>query len=164
MTAIELLREKLGLDGLSAPLRKTSRPANLAFVDIHACTGCGLCVTACPTLCIESLANSKAGRGGTEPVQIRYQECIGCGLCVEICQHLAQASAIRNYDTNLVEQALSCKIGAEAPQIAGSVEPLDEYWAEEGSFHHMGERASLRLKSLTDTELAVIEGARLPHG
>ena len=41
------------------------------------CTGCGDCVTACPTACLEML--------GPLPWLPRPGDCISCGLCVMVC-------------------------------------------------------------------------------
>ncbi len=161
MTAIDVLRSRLGLAAAEQPLRKTSRPRAVALIDVDACTGCGLCVPACPAACIEALVDSPPDRTSAPAVQVRHDECLGCGLCVEICTHLAHVSAIRSYDTNLVEQALGCDIAAQAPLAPTSPEPGNEYWAEEGAFHHMGEGARIQVADLSPEErTALAAGAR----
>jgi Fe-S-cluster-containing hydrogenase component 2 len=45
-------------------------------VDKEKCTGCGICVNACPTGAI-SMVSGKA--------QIDQDECINCGDCVQAC-------------------------------------------------------------------------------
>jgi ferredoxin len=47
----------------------------LAIVDAEKCTGCGMCMDACPT----GAALLK------EVVRIDPKRCVGCGCCVEIC-------------------------------------------------------------------------------
>ena len=123
MTAIDVLRSRLGVATAGPPQRKIARPRTVALIDVHACTG--------------------------------------CGLCVEICTHLAHVSAIRSYDTNLVEQALGCAIAADAPLARTSPEPGHEYWAEEGAFHHMGEGTRIPVADLSPEErTALAAGAR----
>ncbi len=161
MTAIDVLRSRLGVATAGPPQRKIARPRTVALIDVHACTGCGLCVPECPAACIEPLASVPLDRTDAPPVQTRHDECLGCGLCVEICTHLAHVSAIRSYDTNLVEQALGCAIAADAPLARTSPEPGHEYWAEEGAFHHMGEGTRIPVADLSPEErTALAAGAR----
>ncbi len=49
----------------------------LPTIDLERCTGCGHCVTYCPTQAVELLA----GR----PVIVRPADCSYCGLCEELC-------------------------------------------------------------------------------
>ena len=44
------------------------------------CTGCGLCLAACPQQCIDS---------STIPFRIRNENCLMCGRCIEICPQKA---------------------------------------------------------------------------
>ena len=44
------------------------------------CTGCGLCLAACPQQCIDA---------GTVPFSIRNENCLMCGRCIEICPQKA---------------------------------------------------------------------------
>ena len=44
------------------------------------CTGCGLCLAACPQQCIDA---------STVPFSIRSENCLMCGGCIEICPHKA---------------------------------------------------------------------------
>ena len=53
------------------------------------CTGCGLCLAACPQQCIDS---------GTVPFRIRSENCLICGRCIEICPQKA-VSRRRNYES-----------------------------------------------------------------
>ncbi len=49
----------------------------LPLLDPTRCTGCGDCVRACPTDCLEM--------AGPLPWLPRPLDCIGCGLCVWLC-------------------------------------------------------------------------------
>jgi Pyruvate/2-oxoacid:ferredoxin oxidoreductase delta subunit len=144
MSAIEIIRSRLaeaGFPPASGP--KESKPPQVAFVDVNACVGCGLCLPQCPTQCIETLSADRFPDRDAPPVQVRYQDCVGCIVCLEVCTHLAGAGAIRSYDTNLAEQALSCEIG-EGPDPTGSPpEAWEDIWAEDGAFHHMGETSQI---------------------
>jgi formate hydrogenlyase subunit 6/NADH:ubiquinone oxidoreductase subunit I len=51
--------------------------AELPVLDETRCTGCGDCVLACPTECLE--------RSGPLPWLPRPRDCISCGVCVVIC-------------------------------------------------------------------------------
>ena len=53
------------------------------------CTGCGLCLAACPQQCIDS---------STVPFCIRNENCLMCGRCIEICPQKA-VSRRRSYDS-----------------------------------------------------------------
>ena len=44
------------------------------------CSGCGLCLAACPQQCIDA---------GTVPLGIRNENCLMCGRCIEICPQKA---------------------------------------------------------------------------
>ena len=44
------------------------------------CTGCGLCLAACPQQCIDA---------STVPFSIRNENCLMCGRCIEICPQKA---------------------------------------------------------------------------
>ena len=44
------------------------------------CTGCGLCLAACPQQCIDA---------STVPFSIRSENCLMCGRCIEICPQKA---------------------------------------------------------------------------
>lgn len=55
------------------------------FVITDKCTGCGLCLSACPQQCIES---------GNVPFSIRSSSCLMCGRCADICP----AGALRKED------------------------------------------------------------------
>lgn len=49
----------------------------LPLLDESRCTGCGDCVAACPTSCLEMLPPF--------PWLPRPGDCVSCGLCVVIC-------------------------------------------------------------------------------
>jgi NAD-dependent dihydropyrimidine dehydrogenase PreA subunit len=49
----------------------------LPMLDESRCTGCGDCVSACPTACLEM--------AGKVPWLPRPRDCVICALCVQIC-------------------------------------------------------------------------------
>jgi NAD-dependent dihydropyrimidine dehydrogenase PreA subunit len=49
----------------------------LPVLDESRCTGCGDCVTVCPTQCLEM--------SGPVPWLPRPRDCIRCELCVRVC-------------------------------------------------------------------------------
>jgi formate hydrogenlyase subunit 6/NADH:ubiquinone oxidoreductase subunit I len=49
----------------------------LPLLDPIRCTGCGDCVSACPTVCLEM--------AGSLPWLPRPLDCISCELCVWVC-------------------------------------------------------------------------------
>lgn len=51
-----------------------------AEVDVEKCTGCGLCVEACPVESI-TIDNDKA--------KVNEETCVGCGVCVGECPNTA---------------------------------------------------------------------------
>ena len=51
------------------------------------CTGCGLCLAACPQQCIDA---------STVPFSIRNENCLMCGRCIEICPQKAVSRRKRN--------------------------------------------------------------------
>lgn len=53
------------------------------------CTGCGVCVVACPNKCITLQLNEE---GFFAPV-IDEQHCVNCGLCADVCYKLFDISA-----------------------------------------------------------------------
>jgi NAD-dependent dihydropyrimidine dehydrogenase PreA subunit len=55
----------------------------LPILDETKCTGCGECVSACPTDCLRM-----AGRAPWMP---RPEECVSCGVCVVVCPEGALA-------------------------------------------------------------------------
>jgi ferredoxin len=62
--------------------------SDLPMLDETRCTGCGDCVTLCPTDCLEL--------AGHLPWLPRPLDCISCGLCVLVCP--VEALSIANLD------------------------------------------------------------------
>jgi formate hydrogenlyase subunit 6/NADH:ubiquinone oxidoreductase subunit I len=65
-----------------------ARARGLVFNEIEKCTGCGDCVSVCPTECIELTVelNQRNSRPWVSVYNIDFSQCIFCGLCVEVCE------------------------------------------------------------------------------
>lgn len=63
------------------------RTRGLVFNDIDRCTGCGECVSACPTRCIrlENEPGVDPGKTWVAVFDVDFSKCVFCGLCVEAC-------------------------------------------------------------------------------
>ncbi len=84
-TDVDVIKRRLKEDRIPEALwpdewgEKKKRPREVAFMDVNLCFPCGKCPEFCPVGCIEYLRpGTLAGRGDTQPVQVRFQECIGC--------------------------------------------------------------------------------------
>ena len=55
--------------------------------DLNTCTGCGECVSVCPTSCIalQTTPSENISKPNIEIYKIDYGKCLYCGLCVEVC-------------------------------------------------------------------------------
>ncbi len=164
MPAIDVIRRHLGEAGVPEPVvPKQTKPDVVAFVDVHACIACGLCAQHCPADCIEVLPAATVEGRDPQPVQVRYPECVGCHICVEVCALLTDARAIRTYDSNLIEQVLGTEVTERRDPVGQTPEAGDDYWAEGGGFHHMGEGSCIE-DQLTDEDRAVLESDRHSGG
>ncbi|MFO7607759.1 MAG: 4Fe-4S binding protein, partial [Candidatus Krumholzibacteriia bacterium] len=57
----------------------------LPVVDAEACTGCGLCVEACPVDALALVAAADPVRPGRQAARVDQDVCLGCGVCVRAC-------------------------------------------------------------------------------
>ena len=66
----------------AALVKGASKAKIKARVDLSACTGCEVCISACPVpTCIEPFGEDINTRG----VYVNYDLCIGCKLCIKDC-------------------------------------------------------------------------------
>ncbi|WP_372734547.1 4Fe-4S dicluster domain-containing protein [Nocardioides sp.] len=66
---------------MTAP--ETIRATGTVVIDIDACKGCDLCVTACPVDVLEMTTDEVNIRGYAYPLLLAG--CIGCKACSQIC-------------------------------------------------------------------------------
>ena len=150
---VDVIKRRLKEDRIPEALwpdewgEKKKRPREVAFMDVNLCFPCGKCPEFCPVGCIEYLRpGTLAGRGDTQPVQVRFQECIGCYICVEVCALLTDYDAVRMYDADLVEEVLGVKIGDTKLAEYTPTQPYEEYFSEGGLYRHLGKGSRLREK------------------
>jgi formate hydrogenlyase subunit 6/NADH:ubiquinone oxidoreductase subunit I len=65
------------------PTKRRKIPV-LPTLDAHTCTGCGSCMTICPTKCITTTAGPRLDFAPTI-CTIDLSGCVGCKLCEQIC-------------------------------------------------------------------------------
>lgn len=66
----------------AALVKGASKAKIKARVDLSGCTGCEVCISACPVpTCIEPFGDDINTRG----VYVNFDLCIGCQLCVKDC-------------------------------------------------------------------------------
>lgn len=81
------------LDQRRSPASRSPAVHGAIALDPAACTACDLCVTECPSWCIELTSHNEPspGPGRTRTVKvldtfsIDYGLCIYCGICVQVC-------------------------------------------------------------------------------
>lgn len=64
-----------------------ARSRGMIFNEIDKCTGCGDCISVCPTACInlEVEAVSMSKKNWVSVFDVDFSNCIFCGKCVDIC-------------------------------------------------------------------------------
>lgn len=62
--------------------------ANVIF-NVHACKGCGLCVSACPKQIIALNQEELNDKGYAPAYCTQPEQCIVCGFCCTICPDIA---------------------------------------------------------------------------
>jgi len=89
-----------------------------ARVDLSACTGCEVCISACPVpTCIEPFGEDINTRG----VYVNYDLCIGCQLCVKDCPwdtiKMVPFTSVSGHQTSLDSQSNRVHPIFERPEI-----------------------------------------------
>ena len=73
---------------------EAGEPRHVAIVlDAPLCTSCNLCVTECPTWCIELEYHLEMVAGPGRPRKVKVldiltidaERCMDCGICVDLC-------------------------------------------------------------------------------
>lgn len=88
-----------------ALVKGASKAKIKAVVHLSACTGCEVCISACPVpTCIEPFGEDINTRG----VYINYDLCIGCMLCVKDCPwdtiQMQPRATVEGHTTSLESQ------------------------------------------------------------
>jgi ferredoxin len=69
----------------------------LPAIDTHACTGCGLCVSACPVGAMTLTSARDPNKPKKKVARLAEDICLGCGVCVPACAkdhvHLVERKA-----------------------------------------------------------------------
>jgi heterodisulfide reductase subunit A len=101
--------EETIVQGMSAGLRaalflqrKLHPPLAAAQVNERICSGCGLCVQACPV-------GARRLREGQAVAEVDPWLCLGCGTCVAVCPNGASSQAL--YETRGVLSMLEAALG-----------------------------------------------------
>jgi len=90
ITASHMLRRPITVqypDRISVPIRETMAPRYRGFleVDMKICTGCTLCMQACPIQCIDIGITKGVPTRLISKFDIDIGKCMFCGLCTEPC-------------------------------------------------------------------------------
>ena len=89
----------------AALVKGASKAKIKARVNLSACTGCEVCISACPVpTCIEPFGEDINTRG----VYVNYDLCIGCQLCVKDCPwdtiQMVPTPTVAGHSTSLESQ------------------------------------------------------------
>ena len=80
--------------GTLHPIQTT---AFLPEVSVSTCTGCGLCVSACPVEAIGLVSANDARAPKAKKARVDGDRCLGCGVCIRACRTKSLALARRGH-------------------------------------------------------------------
>ena len=82
--SLQWLRDAFSLPKSKLPSIRLPENTVALKVDKHLCTGCGACVSSCPTDALELIPDEN----GYYRSSVDYDRCVNCGKCINVCPAL----------------------------------------------------------------------------
>ncbi|MBU6375679.1 MAG: 4Fe-4S dicluster domain-containing protein, partial [Bdellovibrionales bacterium] len=115
-----------------------ARTRGRLFNDVLRCTGCGDCVSACPTQCIRLNTDEgpKVGKKWISTFDVDHSRCFFCGFCVEVCQpqSLTHVKGHQTASYQIEGQVASYGRGPVSEQLRESWEKQRRQRSDGGAF------------------------------